>query len=160
MSEPKKNKSWPYGILAYYIVFVTIVISACIMLGKKRFDLVSKDYYADEIAYQDRINDLGRTSALDEKPTFTVEDYQTVRLRFPAELAGEIEQGNVVLYRPSDARHDLRVDVSLDDAYAQVIVVEKPLRGLWSARLSWQMEGEGYYLEETVVLPPMQTANP
>ena len=75
-------------------------------------------------------------------------------------MAGEIEQGNVVLYRPSDARHDLRVDVSLDDAYAQVIVVEKPLRGLWSARLSWQMEGEGYYLEETVVLPPMQTANP
>jgi hypothetical protein len=159
MSEPKKSKVWAYGLTVFYVCFVLTVISACVILGKKRFDLVSADYYAEEIAYQDRIDSESRTKGLAGQPVFTVINHETVNVQFPAALIERVEQGDIVLYRPSDARKDMKVALSLAETGMQTVTLETPLRGLWSARVSWSMEGETYYHEQAVILPEMVTAS-
>ena len=159
MSEPmkKKNKSWPVGLIIFYTCFVTVVVGSCIILGKKRFDLVTPDYYAEELVFQDRIDAVNRVQRLSQKPSIEVVDHASVQLAFPEGMATQVERGSVVLYRPSDARKDQQVDLELDGNGEQTVTLAETQRGLWSVKLSWVMEDGAYFMEQAIVLPDQLT---
>ena len=92
----KKNRSWPYSLTVFYVLFVGAVIGFCFWSGFHRVDLVTKHYYADEIAYQDRIDSRSRAANLEHPPSITYQE-DRVRIHFPQAP----ERGTTLFYRPS-----------------------------------------------------------
>ena len=147
----KKVKIWPLSITIFFGCFFCAIVTFAVVIGSKRFDLVSPDYYDDEIAYQDRIDSITRTKELGETPTIAVEDDQ-VRLSFPSGFAPRVAEGKVHLYRPSDARQDLVVPLVLNAEGRQFVSLFGKPDGLWHVRVSWEMEAQSYYYEEPLVV--------
>ena len=56
--------SWGYKILGVYLVFVTGIVFLVIKSSNQKVDLVTKDYYEQELMYQDKINETARASKL------------------------------------------------------------------------------------------------
>ncbi|MFT5124369.1 MAG: hypothetical protein ACI9TH_001748 [Kiritimatiellia bacterium] len=150
----KNAKIWPMGITIFYTCFVIAIVTFAVVISSKRFDLVSPEYYAEEMAYQDRIDSITRTKALGEMPGIEADQQQQVTVSFPAAYNGQLEEGEIHLYRPSDARQDLVENLALDASGQQLVSLFGRPKGLWQARLSWRMDGESYYYEQPLVLTP------
>ena len=71
-------------------------------------------------------------------------------LDFPKESIGST--GEIIFYRPSDARKDFTVKLDIAKVENQSIRVAKLDRGLWVVKVSWKKDGKGYYKEEKMVL--------
>ena len=144
---------WPLGITLFYVGFAVVLIGYAIVISRTTtFDLVSKNYYAEELAYQDRIDARNRVAALPESPTLTLTPPRLV-LAFPTNYLDRVEGGLLHLYRPSDSKLDQMIPLEAGAKAARSVDVADKAKGLWKAKLRWRMDGEDYYLEETLILP-------
>ena len=147
----KKNKSWPIGLTIVFIIFFIYLIGFIILSQMNRTDLVTEDYYRDEIAYQDQIERVERSKALSRAIEL---DYnvnsQTITLDFPAEFNPEEITGNVLFFRPSDAKQDKVHPIRLSAEGKQTLDVKNLSGGMWRVKIFWQGDGEEYYDEKIV----------
>lgn len=152
--KSKKIEPWPVGLIILYALFAIFLFAYFAFSQMQRVDLVSEDYYEQELKYQGQIDRMERTRALAQKPWIAFDRRDRVlQVQFPPELAPQTEEGRLHLFRPSDADHDVHLPLSLDQSGMQEIPVDGLISGLWKARLNWVMRGEEYYLEEVIILP-------
>ncbi len=142
---------WGGGIAGVFVLFVIAVLAMVYMAMKKDVDLVSDQYYIREIHYQDQINAIRRTQALDVQPVIAA-TAGDIAVRFPSRFFGTHVTGQVVLYRPSDSHKDLMFPLVLDSALSQHIPTQRLLPGFWKVQVSWQHEGAEYYSELPVMV--------
>lgn len=154
MSKVKKEKNplaWPIGIMVTYAVFMLFLFGYLAFARSQRVDLVASDYYQQEIAYQQQIDRLERTSALAHKPTIEYEPVTgVVTLRFPENIEPAQVQGRLTLFRPSNAALDITTPIHLNTAGEQVIRTQKLRKGLWRVKLLWRLNGLEYYVEDVL----------
>jgi hypothetical protein len=143
-----KRNPWPYAIVGYFVVFIAAMASWITFAVRNDMELVRKDYYEQEIKFQQQIDRLERTAAVKESVTVNYQPAaQIVSLRLPAAARGEVH-----LYRPSDAKLDRRVKLDLDATGTQTLNVAGLRGGLWRMRISWEAEGREFYFEEPLVI--------
>ena len=141
------------GIIAVIIVFLLAVIGFVIFTGTLSFGLVSENYYADELAYQDQINRIERTNALAQTVTVKFNLANGVQVSFPALFEPAAVEGSIKLFRPADKSLDRRFPISLNREGVQYIsAANLPVPGLWKIKIFWQAEGIEYYFEEELVI--------
>ena len=63
--------NWGYKILMVYILFVAGIMVMVFMSSTQNTDLVTTDYYEKELVYQQKIDQISRTSALSAKVAIT-----------------------------------------------------------------------------------------
>lgn len=146
---------WPFGIIAALVVFMAGTVTLVVVAVTGRNDLVSADYYEQEIGYQKRLEHLNRTHPWDSQIQVSLgEAPREVVVRLPAEHAARGLKGNVDFYRPAGAVMDRRVALAVDAEGRQHIRVgDDAAHGLWKVRLSWTVGGEEFYAERELVLP-------
>jgi nitrogen fixation protein FixH len=155
VNKPAPQRSlWPYAIIAAFVLFGCFIGFMVRQAMSTSVDLVSKDYYAQELAHQQRINAAARTAAL---PAGTLDARYdaaaaTLTLLLPARLAGQQPQGQVQFFRPSDQSLDFHVPLRVDAAGQQRLSTAKLRAGYWRVRLTFEAEGQAYYLEKDVVV--------
>jgi hypothetical protein len=112
-------------------------------------NLVSKDYYKQEIEYEDQIQRIRNTQALEEAPEITLDRMGlSIIISFPEGLVSEDLNGYVHLFRPSDSSLDKKYRLELDGSGSQIISISGHLKGLWKVKLLWGSKGSEYYLEK------------
>lgn len=112
--------------------------------------LVTDDYYAQELKYQDRIDAQARSSALSAPVAFTIAD-DRIQVRFPQELAVKGITGSLRLMRPNDARGDRSVEVRADSTGLFTSEALDLLPGRYDASLDWQADGVRYHSADKLV---------
>ncbi len=134
--------------------FVLFILAFVIFASTQNFDLVEKDYYAKELAYQDQIERIIRTKALPEQPRieYHAED-KAIILHFPESFRPDNIDGTLHLFRPSNARWDKIFPLSLDNERKQVIPADWLIRGKWTTKLNWSVAGVEYYQEDMLIVP-------
>lgn len=143
--------NWGYRITLIYIAFMALILTMVIMSFQHDVNLVAKDYYKQEIAYQQEIDKISNTQKLAKEPEFRFqEEDQTLIVLFPN---SDVE-GVLTLYRPSDARQDQKFALSLDATGCQYIPARNLQSGLWRIKLDWQSDGLAYYLEKKLQVKP------
>ena len=148
-----KKNIWPYAIIAYFVVFITGIVAWVSFATRHDDQLVRADYYDHEIKYQSQIERVARTRALKDESIIVYHPAQkTIRITFPDELRGQNIEGNIHLYRPSDARLDKRISLSPSIDGIQQISVGGLQQGLWKLRLDWKLDDAEYYIEKSLVL--------
>ena len=141
------------GLVIIIVLFVIANIAFVIFTGTLSFGLVSDNYYADEIAYQQQIDRLNRTAALAEPVVVRYDPRQGVIIRFPSQFEPAAISGTIKLFRPSDKRLDRRFPIALNLEGVQAIPdLSLPVSGLWKVKIYWQVEGVEYYSEEELVV--------
>ncbi len=146
-----KRNPWPYAIVAYFVVFITGVVTWVAFATRHQDQLTREDYYAHEIRYQQHIDKLARTAAI--RSAVQIEYHladQTISLALPEN--SEKRNGTIELYRPSDAKLDRTIKLALDEHGTQTINVADFQSGLWKVHLAWTAEGNDYYFDQPIVL--------
>lgn len=142
--------NWGYKILIVYGIFVAGIMFMVFRSANQKMDLVTTDYYAKELKYQDDINATENANALSENIKYEIKDNQVV-LYFPKDLFGKTITGNAVLYCPSDEDKDIKKDFSLQDA-PLVLQLTAHSKGQFELHITWQAGGVSYYFEQKIFI--------
>jgi nitrogen fixation protein FixH len=146
----KKFTFWPYAIVIGLVSFMGYIVYFVIQAMSLDVDLVSKDYYAQEIAYQDQIDRVRRTQALGDVMVNYNAEAGTILLQLPATYSDKKINGTITLFRPSDDKLDKQLPMALGRDYSQLIEVEDLEKGLWKVRVNFSDGEEAYYSEKTI----------
>ena len=142
--------NWGNKILIVYIVFVSGIGFMVYKASTQNTDLVTTDYYAKELKYQEKIEEVKRVSALSAPVGYAIKD-NALTIHFPKDFAGRQLTGEVVLYCPSDEKKDLKKSFTLKDVPLQ-IEIPAASKGLYELHLSWKDGGFTYYFEKKIVI--------
>ncbi len=140
--------NWGTGIALFYTIFAAVLIFAVIKSTSYDNSLVSDQYYADDLKYQEHYVKLVNSKALTEDLKI-VRGKTDVTLTFPEEVGAV--QGEIVFFCPSDSKQDFTLPVRPDAERRQSVPIEGLKPGLWKVKVDWQADGKTYYKEETVV---------
>ncbi|MFY9309376.1 MAG: FixH family protein [Bacteroidia bacterium] len=143
--------SWGIKIAVLYAGFVILIVTMVSLTMREKVDLVAKDYYAQELSYQDKINKVNRTNALEQPLTWQVQPAMLV-LKFPEQFKGSEIAGSIYFFRPSDASMDTTVYVSVDTAGVQVITTAKLNKGVYKMQVNWEANKQTYYNESIITI--------
>jgi hypothetical protein len=147
------SKRWPIGIAIIYAFFILFLVGFVIFSQLQQVDLVSDNYYDQEIKYQQQLNRIDRAQSL-SKPVYWIYDnkMKAVIVNFPPEINPNHVRGNLLFFRPSDANQDNLVPLNLSDNGTQKISTKNLMPGLWKIKVSWQVHNHEYYNEGVLVL--------
>jgi nitrogen fixation protein FixH len=142
---------WGKGILITIIIFIagTVVMMAIAMNSPS--DLVMKNYYEKGIKYQEQIDRINRTNALSEKVNIEFTG-KAVLIKIPSMFQPEKIKGEVLFYRPSNAKEDLRFPFSVDSSNEMLISTGKLDKGFWKIQLNWSSDGTDYFNEASFTI--------
>jgi len=142
--------NWGSKILIVYIVFVLGIVFMVYKSSTQNTDLVTTDYYAKELKYQDKIDEAKRVSALSDSVAYSIKD-NALTIQFPRDFAGKQLAGEAVLYCPSDEKKDMKQRFTLKDEPLQMQIPAGD-KGLYELHLSWQDGGVTYYIEKKIII--------
>lgn len=142
--------NWGAKIVMVYVVFIAGILFMVFKSSSEKTDLVTTDYYAKELKYQDKIDEMNRVSALSAEVEFAIKNDELI-IQFPKDFTGKKLTGEAVLYCPSDENKDLKNNFSLQDEPLKIIIPAKN-RGLHELHLSWQDGGVTYYFEKKIFI--------
>jgi hypothetical protein len=143
--------NWGTGIVLAFIGFISFIMYFIITVNidsTYKHDLVTEDYYAEELDYQNDINKLehSKTLSINIKYTITPEG---LTIEFPENIDAAKITGNVFLYRPSNKQLDFDTDISLSNHY--LLIPDKRLvDGRWNIQVDWQYNGNSYLFKESI----------
>ena len=149
----KKNKSWPIGLTIVFIVFFLYLIGFIVLSQMNRSDLVTDNYYDEEMAYQEQIERIERSRKLNQQVSLN-HDIQNkiIELKFPSEIDPNIISGNILFFRPSDAKQDQIHPIQLDNQGRQNLDIKQLSQGMWRVKIFWQMDSVEYYDEKVLAV--------
>jgi hypothetical protein len=144
---------WPISIIAFFTVAVCGAVSFTIFSTRQHVDLVTADYYEQEVRYQDHLDRVNRAASL-QAPAQIGYDTATklITVTLPAEHLNQPLKGWIQLYRPSSATLDQKLNLQVDAAGHQNISAANLSDGLWHVRVSWTMNGADYYYDQKLII--------
>jgi hypothetical protein len=111
-------------------------------------ELVAKDYYAQELKYQDRINAIDNEKRLAKSIDVSIQE-KNILISFPGETAKDFS-GEIIFFRPSDASKDVMIKMAFDKSGAQLISKNILAKGVYKLCLSWKSGNKNYYKEQVI----------
>lgn len=137
---------WGHGIAVFYVIFVATLIVALVASTKVDHSLVVDDYYAQDIAYQERYDKT--TNELTDNSvsiSYSRENGKVV-LEFTEEA---IPTGTIHFYRASDKSLDFFT--SITDRKMEIPTSEVA-QGKWRIKIDWKSGDKKYYKEEDIFI--------
>ncbi|UZR93229.1 FixH family protein [Chondrinema litorale] len=138
---------WGYGIALFFSSFVAFILFAVFSSTKENIHLVTEDYYAEELAYQNRIDEIKNTNSLNSRVSMRMIN-EALEISFPTDMVGKDLEGSIYLFRPSDSGLDKQFDIAINEEGLQQINTDKITKGYYRVKLEWEMDGKSYFVEE------------
>lgn len=164
-----KKFNWGWGIAIVYGSFVLTFIAVLVYSTTQKVDLVNEDYYKSELNYQKRIEAINRTKLISDGIIIDFKD-NSMLIQLPF-LPEQIKNSTLKLYRPSNSKQDKEYDLnpllvlhnnSLSNAENNDNLTPQLSKykidninvgkGFWKAQLEWEVNGNKYYKEESMML--------
>jgi len=143
--------NWGIGIVLAFIGFISFILYFVIQMNtneKYDHDLVTEDYYKEELEYQDDINSLVNANNLKENIAYEKTN-EGLLIKFPKNLDINKITGKVFLYRPSNKQLDIETDISLSEPNL-LIPDNRLVDGRWNIKIDWQYNGQTYLYKKEI----------
>jgi hypothetical protein len=141
--------NWGVKIFTVYGLFVAFMIFMVSRTMKHDVNLVSKDYYAKELAFQGQIDKIANAKKLDEKLSYRITT-DVVYIHIPGK---NIENGEITFFRPSDPKMDFIFSVGTSETGDVSVPATSFKSGMYRMKVDWESNSESYYIEEIIVIP-------
>jgi len=140
--------NWGTGIFIFLTLFLIAAAAFIIFAFSQDVNLVHKDYYEKGVDYSDQMNVSERSELYNAFFQIRQEDDFLI-LQFNQELSFEIDSGKILFYRPSNSKHDLRLELEPRDS---LVIVPKSdlIPGRYIVKLYWYSGGLKYEIDKPV----------
>ena len=142
--------TWGTGIVIAMLSFMIFILSfvyKSIAMEEYQHELVSEDYYKDELHYQEEIDKLKNSQTLSEDIKLA-NIKEGMRISFPENIDQDQIKGTIYFQRLSNEKLDFTEQIKLTDHH-QLIPVEKLVSGKWIIKIDWETEQDKYLFKET-----------
>ena len=141
--------NWGWKIAIFLTLFIGFILSMVIYSFTVTSDLVAKDYYNQEIQYQQNIN--AQTNALPiSKKVLLKSNEENIVVTFPDDFNMNIEKGDITFYRPDDAKLDKSIELQLDVNNIQLIQKKLIAVGFYKVTIQFISEGKTYLINKKI----------
>jgi nitrogen fixation protein FixH len=145
---------WPISIIAFFSVAILGCGTFVAFCSRHPADLISPNYYEDEVRYQAQIDRVKLTAQ--QAPEASV-SYDTatkqVKLSLGSAPPGTKTSGTIVLFRPSAQNLDRQLELNVNAQGEQILDGASLLPGLWRVRVSWAIADHQYFMDQQIVVP-------
>lgn len=141
--------SWGKGVTISFIAFAVFIGALVTVCVREDISLVSKNYYDEELRYQEQIDRLNNAAALIKRPLILIRDGH-LEVQYGAFAA--LEEGELILTRPSDARYDAKFAVRTGSDSVRVFNLSMYPAGRYNTSLRWKMKGKEFLVQESINL--------
>jgi len=135
------------AMIAFILFILTFVYRSAVM-DEYQHELVSEDYYGDELHYQEEIDKINNASKLDVDLTM-VRTADGLTFRFPEDMEPEKISGTISLQRPSNKSLDLKMSIELTDS--DFLNPDQNLAsGKYVVVVDWKHENSEYMFKDEI----------
>ncbi len=139
--------NWGHKITLGFSAFVVFMFFMVYKSMRTDFQLVSKEYYKDELAYQQVIDGTNRANQLSSAVSVT-QTNEALTIQLPGEMKGKKISGNIWLYCPTNDKLDQRLTFTAD-ANARYQLNRKTIAaGNYVVKINWTADGTAFYNEQ------------
>ncbi len=142
--------NWGTKIIIVYILFVIGIMFLIFKSSNQNIDLVTPDYYAKELVYQNTIEARNRTNSLSEKIKVNQLDSFIV-IQLPTEMSTSNVKASITLYCPSDKQKDVHFNQSTRNAMIH-LPISTVSKGYYELQIDWNTNGQRYYYEDKLII--------
>lgn len=142
--------NWGYKIIIVFVVFAAGMLTLVTKSLRTKIDMVTPDYYKEELKYQQVID--GKQNANSLSTPITISQDENIVLTFPQEMREKQIRGQLTFYRPSDSRKDISVPLKIDEAGQQQLEKRLFTTGLYRVKLQWSMNDRPFYQEQLLTI--------
>ena len=139
-----------FKITVLYVSFVVLILTMVFMCFGQDVELVSSDYYAQEIKFQDKINAINNEKKLEESIQHSINNEKIV-LTIDSVLLSKDFEGTINFFRPSDSSKDFKLKMKFANN-EQVVSCKKLVHGAYKLQLSWISNKTNYFKEEIIFI--------
>ena len=143
--------NWGTGIVLAFIGFIGFIMYFIIQMSvndKFNHDLVTEEYYKQELQYQTDIDKERNSQRLKENVTWQKTD-EGILISFPKDLEEKNISGKVFLYRPSNKQLDFEIPISTSN-HNLLIPDSRLLDGRWNIKIDWKYKESSYLFKEEI----------
>ena len=144
--------NWGTGIVLAFVGFISFILYFVINMNtndKSDHDLVTEDYYKQELEFQTEIDKENNARSLESNLSWK-KTPNGILILFPETLKAKEITGKVFLYRPSNKQFDFETTISLSNHY--LLIPDKSLLdGRWNIKVDWQYDGVSYLYKKEIV---------
>jgi hypothetical protein len=147
-----KKFNWGHGIVLALGLFIAFILFMIFVFpnGKQNSELISDDYYQDELQYQNVIDAKKNADALPEKPVYS-QLPEGIKITFPKEIQPDNKTVNFNLFRTEDKNLDVKKDLQTDAENA-VLIPEKVIsHGSYTLKIKWTENKKPYQIDYDVL---------
>jgi len=144
--------NWGTGIVLAFVGFISFIMYFVINMNinkKYDYDLVTEDYYQQELEFQNEINKENNAKDLNENISWKKTN-EGLLISFPQAFQEENITGKVFLYRPSNKQLDFETTISLSD-HNLLIPDKRLLDGRWNITVDWQYNDIPYLFKKEII---------
>ena len=137
--------NWGKKILFVYLAFVVGIVFMVLKAMNQNQDLVTNEYYEQELLYQQKIDETNRTYKI-TIPVVVNYKKDTVDVVFSEYFSGNEIKGDVLIYCPDDEKKDMKKEFTLPKGS---FILEVPYHyvGFRHIKINWNANGKSYYKE-------------
>jgi hypothetical protein len=143
--------NWGHKLIAVFLAFGAMMSYMVYRSTKTNYDLVSPEYYKDEIAYQQVIDGSARANQLSGKPVIQ-QAGAVITIHFPGEMKNSGLKGSALFYCSSDARRDKKILLQTGPDAIQEIDSRQFVPGYYTVKLNWTTGNGNYYSEQPFLI--------
>jgi hypothetical protein len=142
--------NWGTKIIIVFALFVTGILYMVFKAGRHNMDLVTTDYYEQELKYQQTIDAVERTNGLSSVVGVKT-GQDEITIEFPAEMKGRPLNADLWLYCIADKSRDLKKQISTSDGKISMPFLPAN-KGMHEIKISWTYNGQAYYHKQKITL--------
>lgn len=143
--------TWGHGIVVALGLFISFILYLIFIfpIGKQNSELVTENYYEDELSYQKVIDAKKYAANLTAKPQYAQLPYG-IRIAFPKDINNENAKIEYYLYRTNDKTQDKTGSVQLDADNSFLIPKNFMIPGSYTLKVLWTKDGKDYQVDYDV----------
>lgn len=142
--------NWGYKIGLVYLTFVTGIGVLAYKSSSEKVDLVTKDYYQQELKYEQKIDEAERAQSLSSPLKYEVNKNE-ISIYFPEEMKDKKITAKTLLYHAADERKDSVYNL-VTNSGKLVMVLPESDKGMYELKMDWKVDTTKYYSEHKVII--------
>lgn len=133
------------GCFIIFILFLVFVFP----IGKQNSELISDNYYEEELEYQNVINAKKNAETLKEQPIYQQLN-EGIKITFPESINVDDNKISFVLFRTDDSNLDVKKELNLQNK--AFLIPRKVIKsGSYTLKLKWTENKKPYQIDYDVL---------
>ncbi len=143
--------NWGNRLLVTFVVFAGLMSFLVYKAMHTNFELVEKDYYKNELKFQQVIDGTERANQLGSLVSLSEEE-GIVTLEMPDAMKNHRVTGKIWFYCAYDEKKDRHYELSPDNAGIQTFPEYAIAAGTYTVKIDWTEQGLNYHSERKLIV--------